>query len=846
MSELKGSMMMLKTPGGKGPPVKFTYKEMELMMATMPVDIIHFPDENGEIREDSITFTEVKTLSSTTLDALFEAWTQLKSIMTHHGPTLNKRWLKRTINQRKETLSKAWPGMPAMHRPDFEVLRKEQEGKTVTFARDSALRFPHINAQDLSQPKPLLLMFNSRSLNPPSTFTNADRDSIRVGIKSKMLVPKYLRGYAMYLNGEQTRETYGRLVSWKHDRRALLKCHHCIAPDPGMGLLILEIQRDVLQFLVRCGVAILHDMSLTDLIKPSSDSSGPQKTPCLEGNTLKILATEQESLTAHALEAPYRAPDAYDFARLGSLVDAKCQEANDHFLLLREDPGYFAELMHEECGHTLEAILNRHYDPRATRLSQASWNGAISRCCMNAYHDAFMWEAVSSLFNHLIATYTKQKAAIQPGQALPDAYVKAFSRLGYFLDCVIVGYLGALPEYMSAVPTFKKLITNKPYGEKYESYMEKKPGDYLYWLFTELVMSKDDKKKRICGLANILQEMETVITKDQEQKERLTWRLVKLISDVAVITEIQRHLDLSAVNDYQLSAFGDEENKSWMETRMASLLKIKDVFQEGTGLAAFVMDLRVFDYPSEKSRTAVNTAKMRSAEQALDLFWEKLNQHFVRKTGKTLKELEANKIQYRDMQRTPVWTDPRPCVKESKEDGKNMENLDVSVALRALEERTESTIDPSEPSTVRQKVKTRGSLVDDAQAEDHGPTPVTNQDSTAVESPRLSVKKKAFNTFAALFGKPLADKLPGELPWTDFKKAMVNVGFGAEKLQGSGWLFESDRRSIIFHEPHPESKLPMQWARRIARRLNRNFGWTADSFVLEDGKENGDGSLDAS
>ncbi len=193
----------------------------------------------------------------------------------------------------------------------------------------------------------------------------------------------------------------------------------------------------------------------------------------MENNT---PATEQESSTAHALEAPYRAPAAYDFARLRSLVDAKCREANDHFLLVREDPAYFAELIHEECGHTIEAILDRSYDPRVTRLSAAAWNEAISRCLMNAYHDAFMWEGVSVLFDQLIATYTKQKAVIHPGQALPDTYVETFSRLGFFLDCVIVGYLGALPEYMSAVPTFRRLMNNKPYGSKYDSFMEKKPG----------------------------------------------------------------------------------------------------------------------------------------------------------------------------------------------------------------------------------------------------------------------------------------------------------------------------------------------------------------------------------
>ncbi|KAI4138141.1 MAG: hypothetical protein L6R39_006941 [Caloplaca ligustica] len=813
---------------------------MEHLMTTLPASLINFAGEDGQMMQDTITIEEAYASSRTTLDALFEAWTQLRSITARHQTTLNKRWLKKTTNQRTEVLIKAWPNMPPMHRPDIVVLRQEQGGKVkAKFPRDSALRFPHINIDDLSQPKPLLLMIESRSQDFPSVFTNADRDSIRVGIRSKMLVPKYMRGYAMYLNGEHARETYGRLVSWEENRQAVLHCHKGIAPDPGMGLMILEIQRKTLQFLVRCCTAILHDISIADLMRAPTeslpDSTVPQLHVATSWGPVNALSTENESLTVHALEAPYRAPDAYDFTRLKSLVEAKCHEVEDHFLLIREDPDYLAELMHEECGHTVEAVLNRQYRPGTTPLSEASWNEAISRVLMTAYHDAFMWETVSHLFDKLVATYTKHKANIQPGRALPDAYVEASSHLAYVLECIILGYLDALPDYMSAVLTFKKYISNKPCAKGgFVSYIVRQPDDYLYWLFAELVGGQYGKKEQICGLPNLLQEMETLLAKDQQQKNRLTWRLIRLVADVAVIAEMQRQLGLSTVNDYTLSAWSDEENEVWMDTRMAPLHRIRDVLQEGTGLAPHVMDLRVFDYPSDKPRTAATTAKMRNAEQALENFWEKIDQHFIHKTGKTLKQLEENRVQYRNIQRTPPWEDPRPLIQEGEHDRKLVGDLDTSLALATLQERTESTIDTSQALPARQKTKTRGLPAYPMQDGTPRLVPETINDTTSIQSPRLTVKKKAFHTFTALFGKPLAGTLRGELPWNEFKKAMVNVRFSAEKLQGSAWLFESGRKSIIFHEPHPESKLPMQWARRIARRLNRNFGWTADTFVLED------------
>ena len=307
---------------------------------------------------------------------------------------------------------------------------------------------------------------------------------------------------------------------------------------------------------------------------------------------------------------------------------------------------------------------------------------------------------------------------------------------------------------------------------------------------------------------------------------------------------MQRQMGLSTCNEYTLSSFSDEENNAWCKNHVGPLPDIHEVLYhsirlaQANGDAPLVTDLRVFEYPSDRPRTAANTAKMRSAEHALDILWEKVDERFVRKTRKTLKELGEGKIQHRDIQRTPSWTHPQLSVIERGNIDRSTEELDASRVLSILEERTESTIEFSKPSVACAKVKTRGLPINPAYLEQ------TDQGSTSAEkSQRLSVRKKAFDTFAALFRKPLlGGKLPGEIPWTDFKKAMVNVGFGAEKLQGSGWLFESKHGSIIFHEPHPQSKLPMQWARRIARRLNRNFGWTAETFVLEVGMENNDDS----
>lgn len=110
---------------------------------------------------------------------------------------------------------------------------------------------------------------------------------------------------------------------------------------------------------------------------------------------------------------------------------------------------------------------------------------------------------------------------------------------------------------------------------------------------------------------------------------------------------------------------------------------------------------------------------------------------------------------------------------------------------------------------------------------------------SVVEQPKLfNVDKRTHKVFKALFHSPFNSDIPGEVPWLDFLHAMYSIGFSVEKLQGSAWSFTpanvfNVEQSIQFHEPHPVSKMPLIWARRIEIRLERAYGWNGDMFKLE-------------
>jgi hypothetical protein len=100
----------------------------------------------------------------------------------------------------------------------------------------------------------------------------------------------------------------------------------------------------------------------------------------------------------------------------------------------------------------------------------------------------------------------------------------------------------------------------------------------------------------------------------------------------------------------------------------------------------------------------------------------------------------------------------------------------------------------------------------------------------------MTLSKRAFKVFSILFHTPSQSDQPGEIPWSDFLNAMASTGFSPQKLYGSVWQFtptELDvERSIQFHEPHPQSKIPYRVARRFGRRLQRAYGWHGGMFVL--------------
>lgn len=97
---------------------------------------------------------------------------------------------------------------------------------------------------------------------------------------------------------------------------------------------------------------------------------------------------------------------------------------------------------------------------------------------------------------------------------------------------------------------------------------------------------------------------------------------------------------------------------------------------------------------------------------------------------------------------------------------------------------------------------------------------------------RISVKPETLSFFSRMFSEPKATL--GMTPWKDLVGALVDAGFSAICRGGSAVTFKHKlavKGGIVFHRPHPDSKIAPSLLKGMGKRLTDWFGWSEDTFV---------------
>jgi hypothetical protein len=173
-----------------------------------------------------------------------------------------------------------------------------------------------------------------------------DLESTRLGRWSLALPFEFLFGI-IDLKSPVSQGTYGRTKSELISEEVLLGK----AIPVSDGILVLEIQAKILDFLLGACSVILHDKK--PLFDDSSIPTQPQPESLPDPNH-----GEWASIWQLTIERPYTVPKKVNLSELLSLAQAALDQSRDHTWPLREDPGYFSRVAHDYLDHLPEKMLD--------------------------------------------------------------------------------------------------------------------------------------------------------------------------------------------------------------------------------------------------------------------------------------------------------------------------------------------------------------------------------------------------------------------------------------------------------------------------------------------------------
>lgn len=633
------------------------------------------------------------------------------------------------------------------------------------------------------------------------------------------------------LNGIQNPADYGKLVSWNDTPEAFDWSFTQKQFLPGHGLLVLEIQGRLLEFLVKCSQQLLHDIGVDQLLSSAYPVLPEPPAPAATTTTSLV-----NSLADLAEESPYRLPRAIDLGRIEYLLQGRVDQAVDHMWALREDPGYLAEqyLQYEEHRWELIPDVSGAKHPVLMPSLPGIYNSRIVRdLVFEACHYEVTFSELLKQCQEVKRLHGQYSAQLRPLDDLPEPYLQAILKFRHYLNMAAKDLFEQIRKSAAASPPLRKYwvrklpqnidlielmrvsdVSGRPeYVDDLLWFLQTlwEDGDSLFLLTTEIVVDCLSKFA------------------ETEAQPYVSNHIGNIIADLSIIAEFSRQL-----NSYYPWSLGYENA---LVDREEAIHKGYTAYRvEGLGKAHRALNHKFnpsiiaiaklgnpahnrFLYPVDRRRSKENVDKLRQAEANLDEFWEKLEAH-MRRHGYPLLPPDG-----RTLQRTPEWVAPVKKAAPAKKA--------VDVASLDLHIDTSPTTSTPQPA-LRTKTKTRGTA--------KAPTPslAAPEAAAAPDTPPLqfAVDARSLKVFRLLFFTPNVNDTPGEAPWIDFVHAMNGVGFEAKIVYGSVWQFQptdpDDRvtRSIQFHEPHPVRRIPFRIARRMGRRLTRTFGWSAETFTL--------------
>ncbi|KAL5121695.1 hypothetical protein ACEQ8H_000382 [Pleosporales sp. CAS-2024a] len=772
------------------------------------------------------TINQIELHASLLGRRICESFTELNGILLRYESLIRKRWTKKSTAQRRDFLLTIHPNMPRKYRPD-----------------DIWCLMPYINLENLTKAKPLLVFMNARGRNLPWTFAATEK---RFCSLAQMVPPckdeNLCRANTVMFTKDPDPNTYGKMNKQRDRTEEHRVTNDYFEACARTSVQVLHIQDTILRFLETCAKTILHDV-LTDNVVIDQ--------PIQEEPPLHVILNDGSS-SGHIsfsnvlMIAPYRGSHSLDLDRLFGSIAATADFYREHVLQLHEDPSYFADTLKEYEEHAPHELhcCSEHTYTSLQRDSNTYRVKILRRVLTEALYMRGSWELLEQQLFKLGKTL--RKGLDMRGQIHALGEVKYHAQTMYRELATKIGRVySAAPNIRKVMRTYKKEGT---IGFALKQSLTPAQHEMLHLLSHYNTCEAPDVN-RPETMSWSMETLDVLIRSNEECSALVSESLLSLLSDASVLTECIRQIALWELSPHVRAHNHEHDHKDKYTykdecTCDGQFAKLAEKIQRDTLPLHHIYPYKdKLYYPAHKRRNRETVEAMRRAEANLDKFWDTLYTVDPSSTrGFTRSSLSHHVPQVEELQRTAPWVE-RMAHQPRSNTEIDYEYMPLSHMVHDKAMQITGAFDRLAMNEEKAKPKTRGPVItDDAgtNSEEALVVPDTPPQRKLMTNHPFVVDQRTYKVFKTMFFTPVSSvgDLPKAIKWAEFKRAMVHIGFTAEKLQGSAWQFipghgsNGAERNIQFHEPHPDSDVPYVMAKRFGRRLGRVYGWSTESFKL--------------
>jgi hypothetical protein len=600
----------------------------------------------------------------------YRDWMHIGQTIYLYGDLIRDRWLKKSVSQRKAVLLQAMPSLPLKHRPDIDrcVLKCCPHQR---HTRGNQYAFPHLNVEDLTKPSSLLILLDARAKNAPYKFALSD-----LGLAPLIKLRPSLLESTRYTIGIMNKE-YGMIKKWRSEEAAAQAMADGDAVHPVHGLHILALQTYMYGFLKECIMGIITD-KLEELNKVSSGFDMTREGPVLVPHECRRCCRTEgfSSLQDIIRDSQYRAPTLRDIDRLEALVSACKTEAEDHIWMLREDPGYFAEVVNEHKEHRPELLTGSSCGKiHKTGKTDNLWARTLRDSVANCYIDLFVWDRIHKDISE-VARLSKihdehfgRGIMFNVSSKLSPIFSESLIKTWSFLELIQLDLIQQLKFGWPASLELRAFFAQDcgpgeddiVLGVKFNGGRNRKRDKELEHVFDLFKYLWEPSVRQSLRVNTLIDAIEYLLRTNERARSLTSPWVVSVLSKLSVVSECLRQLEFFLPWAKKVANSVKKRQTELLIDHSIAFAQWRPILQtdfNNTTLVALGKPSSQFRYPVKKRRSQANVEMLRSAETALDSLWKAADARFLECTGTSPHDLVRHILTERSLQRTPPWEEP--------------------------------------------------------------------------------------------------------------------------------------------------------------------------------------------